>query len=279
MRGRDRRSSGGVQAALVTGAVVVLIGIGLRTAVGQTTPSPAFNPPHMDEIPAGPEGEAIRFGYEIVMNTQQHMKSFVGNALSCRNCHLDAGRVPYAGPFVGVYAGMPEYRSRNAKMNTIEIRINDCFERSLNGKPLPYDSREMGALVSFMAWMSKGVPAGAKLPERGFAPLQGSRPGHLPNGKSLYSEKCAGCHGTDGQGTPNAPPVWGPQSYNKGAGLARVSIAASFIQRNMPLGQAGTLTEEEAYDLAAFINSQPRPEFPRRAQDWPQGGKPLDILY
>jgi len=268
-----------IHAAVAIGALIGLIGVGLSGAVGQTLPGPAFSPPALDEIPAGPEGDAIRHGYEIVMNTQQHVKGYVGNALNCRNCHLEAGRVPYAGPFVGVYAGMPEYRSRNAKMNTIEIRINDCFERSMNGKALPYDGPEMGALVAYMAWMSKGVPAGAKLPERGFAPVKVSRPANFTNGKSLYAAKCATCHGTDGQGTPNAPPVWGPLSYNKGAGLTRVSLAAAFIQRSMPLGQAGTLTDEEAYDLAAFINSQPRPEFPARLQDWPKGGKPADILY
>jgi thiosulfate dehydrogenase len=257
----------------------VLIGAGLGAAIEKNPPAVAFSPPALDEIPAGPEGEAIRFGYEIVMNTQQHVKPYLGNALNCRNCHLDAGRVPFSGPFVGVYSALPEYRSRNAKMNTVEIRINDCFERSLNGKPLPYDSREMGALVSFMAWMSKGVPAGVKMPERGFPPIKASRPADFANGKTLYVGKCAGCHGPQGQGTGNAPPVWGPLSYNKGAGMARVGIAASFIKRNMPLGQGSTLTDEEAYDLATFINSQPRPEFPARLQDWPQGGKPSDILY
>ena len=268
-----------ISSALAMVALAALLGVNLNAANGQPAPSPAFIPPKLEEIPVGPEGEAIRLGYEIVMNTQRHVKGHIGNALSCRNCHLDGGRIPHAGPFVGVYAGMPEYRTRNAKMNTIEIRINDCFERSLNGKALPYDSREMGALVSFMAWMSKGVPAGSKLPERGFAPVKGNNPGNIAKGKSLYVAECANCHGAEGQGTFVAPPVWGPQSYNKGAGMTRVGIAASFIQRNMPLGQGGTLTDDEAYDLAAFINSQPRPEFPARLQDWSQGGKPADILY
>lgn len=268
-----------IRVALVAIAVLLLIGAGLSAAVEKDRPVVAFSPPTLDEVPSGLEGEAIRFGYEIVLNTQQHVKGYVGNALNCRNCHLEAGRVPYAGPFVGVYAGMPEYRSRNAKMNTIEIRINDCFERSMNGKALPYDGPEMGALVAYMAWMSKGVPAGVRMSERGFSPITASRPGDPAKGKTLYAAKCASCHGAEGQGTSNAPPVWGPQSYNKGAGLTRVSLAAAFIQRSMPLGQGGTLTHEEAYDVAAFINSQPRPEFPGRVQDWPKGGKPADILY
>jgi thiosulfate dehydrogenase len=164
-------------------------------------------------------------------------------------------------------------------MTTIEILINECFERSLNGKALPYDSSEMGALVSYIAWMSKGVPAGSKLQGRGFPPVKISRPGNPANGRSLYEAQCAICHGADGQGNAAAPPVWGPNSYNKGAGMARISIAASFIKRNMPLGRGNTLTDEEAYDLASFINSQPRPEFPARVNDWPKGGRPDDILY
>jgi len=244
-----------------------------------TAAAPVFSPPAMEEIPAGPEGDAIRHGYEIVVNTQQHVKPYLGSTLSCRNCHLDAGRVPYAGPFVGVYTALPEYRARNAKMNTIEIRINDCFERSMNGKPLPYDSGEMGALVSYMAWMSKGIPAKTKIPERGFGSITLNRPGDPAKGKSLFVAKCVSCHGADGHGTEVAPPLWGPKSYNKGAGITRISAAASFIKRNMPPGQGGTLTDEEAYDLATFVNSQPRPEFPNRVNDWPTGGKPDDMGY
>jgi thiosulfate dehydrogenase len=272
-------SNARVLSALIVVAVVVLIGGGLSIAVEEARPPVAFSPPSLDDIPGGPGGDAIRYGYDIVMNTQQHMKPYLGNALNCRNCHLDGGRNPQAGPFVGVYAVLPEYRSRSDRMTTIEIRINECFERSLNGKALPYDSSEMGALVSYIAWMSKGVPAGSKLQGRGFPPVKISRPGNPANGRSLYEAQCAICHGADGQGNAAAPPVWGPNSYNKGAGMARVGIAASFIKRNMPLGLGNTLTDEEAYDLASFINSQPRPEFPARANDWPKGGRPDDILY
>lgn len=239
----------------------------------------SFHPPTLEVIPDTEEGKAIRYGYEIVVNTQQHVKDFLGNALNCRNCHLDAGRVPHAGPFVGVYPALPEYRSRNAKMNTLEIRINDCFERSMNGRKLPSDSPEMGALIAYMAWLSQGIPVGSHIPERGFPRIKSSRPPDPVNGRQLYAGKCAVCHGADGQGTSSGPPVWGPGSYNTGAGMARLSIAASFIKRNMPLGQGGTLSDEEAWDLAAFINSQPRPEFAGRAQDWPKGGKPNDIVY
>jgi thiosulfate dehydrogenase len=238
-----------------------------------------FRPPALEDVPATEEGNAIRYGYEIVVNTQQHVKDYLGNALSCRNCHLDAGRVPHAGPFVGVYPALPEYRARNAKMTTIEMRINDCFERSMNGKKLPSDSLEMDAVIAYMAWLSQGIPVGTRIPERGFPRIKSSRRADPLNGRQLYVGKCAVCHGAEGQGTATAPPVWGPGSYNQGAGMARLSIAASFIKRNMPLGQGGTLSDDEAWDLAAFINSRPRPEFAGRAQDWPKGGKPDDIVY
>ncbi len=266
-----------VRIAILGIGVAVILGLLLSNRSESTASS--YSPPALEDIPAGPEGDAIRRGYDIVVNTQQNAKSYVGNGLNCRSCHLEAGRLPYAGPFVGVYTALPEYRSRNAKMNTIEIRINDCFERSMNGKPLPYDSAEMGALVSYMAWMSKGIPAKTKMAERGFGTITLGRRGDQAKGKSLFTGKCASCHGVDGQGTEMAPPVWGPKSYNKGAGMTRISSAASFIRHNMPLGQGGTLTDEEAYDLATFINSQPRPEFPGRGQDWPNGGKPDDMGY
>ena len=261
----------------ITVSVASLIGLGF--GLPNTTMSATKNPPSLEEIPEGPYGDAIRLGYKIVMNTPASMKGYSGNALSCRNCHLEAGRLLVAGPFIGVYSALPEYRTRSARMTTIEIRINECFERSLNGKPIPYDSPEMSGLVSYIAWLSKGVPAGEKVANRGFPPLTIGRPGNAVKGREVFAGKCAQCHGTNGQGTEMAPPVWGPRSYNKGAGMVRVSIAASFIKRTMPLGQGGTLSDEEAYDIATFINSQPRPEFPGRGQDWPNGGKPDDILY
>jgi thiosulfate dehydrogenase len=260
-------------------ARIVGFGIVLVLSVPGLSTTPAFSPPAMEDIPEGPQGDAVRLGYDIVINTHERLKDHVGNSLSCRNCHLDAGRMAGAGAFVGVYSALPEYRMRSARMTTIEIRINECFERSLNGTPLPYDSPEMGGLVTYIAWLSTGVPAGEKLANRGFPPLKIRRPGSAAKGREVFAGKCAACHGADGQGSAVAPPVWGPHSYNKGAGMVRVSIAASFIKRTMPLGQGGTLTDEEAYDVATFINSQPRPEFAARVHDWPKGGKPDDILY
>jgi thiosulfate dehydrogenase len=235
--------------------------------------------PSLADVPPGEKGDAIRFGYELVVNTQQHAKDYVGNALNCRSCHLDAGRTPYAAPFVGVYAAYPIYRSRNAMMNTVERRINDCFERSMNGKPLPYDSKEMGALVTYMAWLSTGIPTGTIIPERGYPRIKPSRPPDQASGKTLFTAKCAVCHGLDGQGTAVAPPLWGPRSFNTGAGMAKLDTAAAFIKQNMPRDQGDTLTNDQAYDIAAYVLSHPRPVFSKGAADHPKGRKPSEPLF
>jgi thiosulfate dehydrogenase len=252
----------------------------------ETAPSPAsategavFAPPDMDTIPATAEGDLIRLGYQLVTDTRNQARAHVGNELNCANCHLDAGRQRGAAPFVGLTQLYPEYRSRNDRMNTLEDRLDDCFERSMNGRPLPRGGREQQALVAYITWLSKGVSKEAARSWRGFHKIASTRRPDPLNGKALFAERCAGCHGEDGDGTPMGPPVWGARSYNIAAGMARMSLAASFIKANMPLGQGGTLTGDEAYDLAAFINSQARPDFSRKAGDWPKGGKPADAPY
>jgi thiosulfate dehydrogenase len=128
-------------------------------------------------------------------------------------------------------------------------------------------------------WLSKNAPPGWAGPGRGTPRLTSN---HIPdpvNGKKQFATKCVFCHGAEGQGTMAAPPVWGPHSYNIAAGMARVSVAASFIKSNMPRGWGWTLTDDEAYDVAAYVNSQPRPDFPGKQHDWPKGGKPADVPY
>lgn len=266
----------------IPGSILVLVLVGLtwiEISQSASTSGSVFNPPVLEDLPSGEEGEAIRLGYQIVTNTQQYAKGYVGNGLNCRNCHLEAGRVPHALPYVGVFAAYPAYRARAGRVVTIEDRINECFERSMNGTPLPFDSEPMRALVSYMAWLSREVPVGAILHERGVPAITASRPPDAVRGKTVFAAKCASCHGADGHGTPNAPPLWGPRSFNIGAGMARLSKAAGFIKQSMPLGQAGSLTAAEAYDVAAYITGQPRPDFPGKDRDWPKGGKPADSPY
>ncbi len=238
-----------------------------------------FAPPSPDTIPGTQLGEQIRLGYQIVVNTQVYADAYVGNRLNCTNCHLDAGLNPNAASFVGLAAVYPEYRPRNARVNTLADRVNECFERSLNGRALPPDSFKLQAVVAYITWLSRGVPGGATIPWRGLQRIDSRRPLDPGNGKNLFAGKCAFCHGLDGQGTMAAPPVWGPQSYNIAAGMARVTVAAAFIKSNMPRGWGWSLSDDDAYDVAAYINAQPRPDFPGKANDWPKGGKPADSPY
>jgi thiosulfate dehydrogenase len=238
-----------------------------------------FAPPSPDTITGTQLGEQIRLGYQIVVNTQEYAGFYVGNRLNCTNCHLDAGLNPNAASFVGLAAVYPEHRTRNARVNTLADRINECFERSLNGRALPPDSSKLQAVVAYITWLSRGVPSGATLPWRGLQRIDSRRPLDPGNGKNLYANKCAFCHGTDGQGTVAAPPVWGPQSYNIAADMARVTVAAAFIKSNMPRSWGWSLSDDDAYDVAAYVNSRPRPDFPSKVHDWPKGGKPADSPY
>lgn len=238
-----------------------------------------FAPPSPETIPGSQLGEQIRLGYQIVVDTQDYAKPYVGNRLNCTNCHLDGGLNPNAASFVGLASVYPEYRSRNAKVNTLADRINECFERSLNGRALPPDSSKLQAVVAYIAWLSQGVPQGATVPWRGLQHIKSGRPLDPANGKKIFANKCVFCHGSDGQGTMVAPPVWGPQSYNIAAGMARVSVAAAFIKSNMPRTAGWTLSDDDAYDVAAYVNSQPRPDFVGKIGDWPKGGRPADAPY
>jgi thiosulfate dehydrogenase len=240
---------------------------------------PLFLPPSPDTIPGDLRGEAIRMGYLMVVDTQAYGKPYVGNALNCTNCHLDAGLNPNTASFVGISVLYPEYRARAGRKMSLTDRINECFERSMNGRALPPDSTKLAAIVAYIDWLSKNVPAGSTVPWRGVPRITQARSPDPTNGRHVFEKKCAFCHGADGQGTMAAPPLWGPRSYTIGAGMARVGVAASFIKANMPRGWGWTVTDDEAFDVAAYVNGQSRPDFPGKVNDWPQGGKPADVPY
>jgi thiosulfate dehydrogenase len=267
----------GLAAALIAAAAALA-----SCGIGAAPPPVPLVAPAASTIPTGPLGESIRLGQKIITDTQSTMKAYVGNGLTCANCHLDAGRQAYASPLVGLTGLFPEYQSRSATVESLEERLNDCFVRSMNGRRLPSRSAEMVALLAYTAWLSQGVPTGVAVVGRGFREIKAPGAPDPARGKALYAEKCAACHGATGQGTHAAggafvfPPLWGPQSFNDGAGMARTSIAAAFVQSKMPLGNAGTLTDQEAYDIAAYFTAQPRPKFVPKARDWPKGSRPAD---
>jgi thiosulfate dehydrogenase len=264
-----------ITSSLFVGSMALAEGGTVRQTVPLAPPSPTA-------IPTGPLGQAIRDGQRIVTDTQATAKGYVGNGLRCANCHLDGGRTAYAAPLVGLTGLFPEYRSRRGSVESLEDRINDCFLRSMNGKALPDASREMISLLAYIAWLSQGVPTGSEVKGRGFREIRAPRPADPSRGKAVYLAKCAACHGAEGQGVkagPSSyafPPLSGSQSFNVGAGMARVSVAAAFVQAKMPLGNAGTLTDQEAFDVAAYVTAQPRPDFTGKRSDWPAGGRPAD---
>ncbi len=244
----------------------------------------AYNPPKMEDLEGkdDPISESIKRGYTYVNESYVTLDEYVGNNLSCTSCHAGAG-VGEASSLVGVTAAFPEYNPRAGKVFTIEDRINGCFVRSMNGNMLPLDSQEMRDMVSYLTYISEGIPVRADIPWRKQNKMQVADlpKTDLANGEEIYKQSCIACHGADGEGigANTGPAIWGEHSFNDGAGMARLSTATMFIQRNMPVGQEGSLTQQQAADVAAFILSQDRPKFPGRANDWPKGGAPKDSPY
>lgn len=243
---------------------------------------PKLTMPVPTSMPDGPIGESIRRGRELITDTQHQLPANVGNGLNCSSCHLNGGTVAYAAPYVGLTGLFPEYRARSAKVISLQQRINACFQRSLNGTPLPWDSNEMNAMLAYISWLSTGVTTGKALPGRGFVAIDTTLVADETRGKVIYAAQCASCHGADGQGANTEtggylyPPLWGERSFNLGAGMARHFTAAAFIKHNMPQGKGESLSVQEAVDVAYYVTHQPRPDFPARVNDWPKGGRPID---
>ena len=192
--------------------------------------------------------------------TQKYAGQYVGNGLSCSSCHFDGGRSLESIPLVGSGATYPQYRSRQKYTTDLALRVQDCFERSMNGKAPALDSQIMQSLLVYLQWISKDIPVYAKLPWALPHSLENAHQPDAAAGERVYAEVCARCHGSDGQGTDIAPALWGDGSYNDGAGMHRVRTFAVFTWKFMPKS-APSLKQEEALDVAAFVNSRPRPKF------------------
>ena len=244
---------------------------------GSQAPVAGSIAPHDSLIPEGPLGASIRRGRAILAATRDSLPQHVGNQLRCVSCHFDNGTRANVMPWIGVYGQFPQYRARAGGIQVIQDRINDCFERSMDGKALPEESGAMRDIIAYLAFLSLGVPGGAKVPGQGLPPLE-PQPGDTIRGAAVYASSCARCHGQKGEGGA-APPVWGDGSYNIGAGMSRVRTAAAFVRVAMPYDQPGTLTDQQAFDVAAYINSRPRPDFPGKEKDWPNGDPPPDVAY
>lgn len=250
------------------------------------------------EIAYHQTNELVNYGYELVTNTNKFLgpskesaKHYTGNNLTCTNCHLDAGTRAGAASWIGVVNRFPQFSGRSNTVTTIEDRINGCMERSMNGKRLPKESKEMKAIVSYMNWISEGIPKNKEVYYKGFTKIEIPKRGvKLDKGAQLYAKKCAVCHGKNGEGlhkdgnSYQFPPLWGEDTFNDGAGMHRVLTASQFLKANMPYGQATketpVLSDKEAYDIAGYINSFKRPEKINKQNDFPDRKlKPVSTPY
>jgi thiosulfate dehydrogenase len=263
-----------------------------RNNESSTEAGTIWQPPDTSQLPVTDEGMLIRYGRELITNTSFYLGpkgkvAAITNGMNCQNCHLDAGTKTWGNNYGAVFSTYPRFRERSGTMENIYKRVNDCVDRSLNGHVLDTSSREMQAIASYINWLGKKVPKNIKPQGSGIRDLVFiDRPADPDKGKIVFVQKCQRCHGAEGKGLLNHdgtsytyPPLWGDNSYNTGAGLYRVSRLAGYARDNMPFdapSNSEPLTDAEAWDVAAFVNSQPRPT-KDYSKDYPNiGGKPVD---
>lgn len=248
--------------------------------------------PDTSTIPHTEEGMQIRYGRDLIANTAQYLGpgGTVGtftNGMNCQNCHLAAGTIPWGNNYGAAFSTYPKFRARSGTIESLEKKINDCLERSLNGSPIDSNGTEMRAMVAYMRWLGQHLPRDTRPAGSGIKELPFLKQAADPQkGAAVYTKKCMLCHGQNGEGKKKAdsagyqyPPLWGQGSFNTGAGLYRITKMAGYIKNNMPLGasyNSPQLSDDEAWHVAAFIITQHRPE-KKYAQDWPNiHTKPVD---
>ncbi len=281
------RSSWGNRSSAVTETQVR----DMRTELelGHENPSPT---PRFTELLGNKDKDKLVYGMRLMNETKKLLPDNVGDALNCSSCHINGGTVPQASPYFGLTALFPSKNPRAGKVIDMEDRINGCFKRSMAGTALAKESREMLAMVAFMDWMRGDAKPGVKIDGRGTEKIPNSVKPDPVRGEKIYHAECAVCHGENGEGMKNAkgelmfPPLWGDESFNIGAGMARTYTAAGFIKSNMPIAynphfpqNQGGLSDQDAVDVAEYFTHQPRKDFPEKINDWPNGGKPADSRY
>jgi thiosulfate dehydrogenase len=240
--------------------------------------------------------EEIRRGFRLFTNTPAEAPRLAPGGMSCTNCHMNAGQRERSMPLVDVAGMFPEYNRRSGRLYSLGDRISDCFLRSENAtggalapEELPNSSApEVLAISAYLTWLSHGAAMGSNptwrgqnaIPAKALVPIEKL---DVAKGEAIYTERCATCHGPDGQGVQIgdkiAGPLWGPRSWNDGAGAGRVYTLAGIIRYSMPYLDPGNITDEDAQHVAAFINSKPRPAFPFKDRDYRVEKLPPDAVY
>jgi thiosulfate dehydrogenase len=258
--------------------------------------------PEIGALPRDAHGLQVREGRDLVTATYAYIgpnvpdpsKRYAGNNLACSNCHLEAGTKKFGLPLFGLYNDFPQYSARSGGEISIEDRINSCMTRSMNGRPLPHDAPEMQAIVAYVKFLSTGVARNQRVPGLGTGQMPELRRAAAPaRGEPHYLRNCAACHNTDGSGVRGSiagsdlgyimPPLWGRDTFNDGAGMARIINLANFIHFNMPHGADylnPQISVDDAWDIAAFVLSHPRPHLAGIEHDFSNLlMKPVDTPY
>jgi thiosulfate dehydrogenase len=241
----------------------------------------------LGKLPPEPESDLIRYGWQLIAETPRYIgksaadpaKRYAGNDLACTHCHINSGLKAFAAPLVSTFASYP--MMVNDQVLTLNERINGCMTRSMNGSPMPDDGREIEAIIAYIRFVGTNSPQGVRVAGMGLKPLRvAAMTPDRTRGQAVYVRQCAKCHKAEGEGEAAGPtsvgfaipPLWGANSFNSAAGMAKIETAAAFIHANMPVGtdyREPILTEQQAWDVAAFITSMPRPG-PRNAASMPQ---------
>jgi thiosulfate dehydrogenase len=247
----------------IAAVALFLIGLIASGCSGHSTRADKANSanPQQTALMNPQQEELIHQGKLIFDETPKYAGSYVGNKLACSDCHIQSGTAAYAAPMVDLAGLFPMFNKRAGHTISLQNRIQECFARSEAGRPVPEDSGEMKALVAYVNWLSQDGVKGKSYKGRGFVKLPLLTADSV-SGKSVYASQCAGCHGGDGAGVPPVlPAVWGPDSYNDGAGMNDPAKMAAFVFHNMPQNHPGTLTAQQAWDVSAYIHTMPRPKF------------------
>ena len=232
------------------------------------------------DIPNDSLGAAIRRGLYLLRFTPESLPAYATSSLRCTSCHQNDGTKATAAPLTGAHARYPKYMTRSGAVIGLADRVNYCFTRSLAGNVLPPESRQMNDILAYLAFISHDVPVGTKIAGTdGLISMKDTLVGDIGRGDAVFKRECVACHQADGQGSAAFPALWGPKSFSIGASMAREERAASFIWHNMPQSKPGSLTPQEAFDVAAYVNSHARPDSPGKEADWPMGGAPTDVPY